>query len=95
MQTLITPCFLNGLYMGLCYSATSGNSVKSNFNKYLSENIFFHFIVLCRVIFFSLATPDIFMAFLLLLTDADSEKLLERLSVILKSFVPIKQLIRP
>lgn len=35
------------------------------------------------------------MTFLLLLTDADSEKLLDRLSVVLKSFVPIKQLIRP
>lgn len=38
------------------------------------KNIYF-----CRVIFFSLATPDIITAFRLLITDANSEKLLERL----------------
>lgn len=82
----IISCFLYGLYTELGYATTSGSSAKSNFHKYLSENISFHLIVLCRVIFFSLSTPDIIMAFVLSLTDGDSEKLLERLSVVLKNF---------
>lgn len=61
-----------------------GTQHKVILKKYLSENIFFNLTGLCRVIFFSLATPD--MAFVLLLTNADSEKLLEIFSVDIKTF---------
>lgn len=53
--------------------------------KIICQKMIFHLTVLFRVLFFSLDTPDI-MAFVLFFTDADSEKLLERFSVDLKTF---------